>query len=696
VIFNKPFGPYTLVKKLATGGMAEVYLALKRRPAPFARTLALKCHLEHLNERAELVEMFYYEARLGGLLQHPNLIQVFDAARIDGRHTMVMEFVPGHTVEAITERLASRKEPIELRHALSIVAGAAAGLDHAHKVRDVDGTELRIVHRDVSPANVLVGYDGLARVFDFGVAIAAGRGDASGELAGKTAYMSPEQCRGRSVDARSDVFALGIVLHELLTGQRLFLRENQIKTIRAVTEDEIPVPSSIRTDLPDALDKIVLRALERNPDSRYSSALELFTDLDDFIHAADLATPAEETGRWLQFLFDEHVAETKAVIEKALMAPEQNEATVDLATFDLRTTRSLQALEAKAISSEQGDGLDALKTDAVAPILAPALAEQANQAMAEKLRTAQRMSRIFLVTTLLGILTAALVILSQITEPESDTSNVVAASATTVAAVVVESAPTAARIRVNGELREELTPTQLVLDAGTPISIDLELDGYVAFSGSITPVAQDPPQRLSHTFVVDPESPAAPIGSVRAIFTPEDATVFLDSEQREGGSPVEIDGLTLNRTYTLRFERAGYEPLYHAFRLDSGERLDIQLALAEALELGTVNIRSNPPGAAVLINDTETGTTPIEGLELVANQTYTIEVAASGYTRWRRQIRVRPDTVEDLEANLERPSRRDDSPRDRTGSEPSSGGTGSSTAEPSRPEPTRPTYELID
>ena len=171
MIFNKPFGRYRLIKKIAMGGMAEVFLAMKRGPGPFDKLVALKCILPHVNDDPRHVEMFYREARLGGLFTHSNLIDVYDAEPIEGRHTMAMEFVPGHTVEDLVERAGT--SGIAPRHALAIVADAALGLHHAHNVRDIDGTPLGLVHRDVSPHNILVGYDGIVRVFDFGVAVGA-------------------------------------------------------------------------------------------------------------------------------------------------------------------------------------------------------------------------------------------------------------------------------------------------------------------------------------------------------------------------------------------------------------------------------------------------------------------------------------------------------------------------------------------
>ncbi len=656
MIFNKRFGRYTLVKKLAMGGMAEVFLGLKRGPDRFEKLVALKRLHEHLADDAEVVGMFYTEARLGGLFEHPNLVAVFDADVIDGHHTMVMEFVPGQTVDELGKRLAARGEKMPVGLALSVVAEAADGLHQAHTARDFDGTALRIVHRDVSPQNILIAYDGAVRVFDFGVAVAASKGG-GGQLAGKTAYMSPEQCRGKEIDARSDVFALGIVLHELITGQSLFKRDNHIKSLRAITEDDVPAPSTLRAGVTPEVDAIVLKALARNPDERYESAHALQLALADHLAATnDLVVAHGALEQLMNRLFAPEMSETSAVIEKILLAPEQSEATIDLSTFDLRA-------EAEKVSGIHTGAADAGASPLTPALTTPGLSvgglgpvdAPANAAMAAQLRRAKRSNRMMGVVVAVALIAA--IVAFFLRPPLTVESEVVAtdeAAAAALVRVTLESDPPGARITVNGEERAETTPAQITLPEGVETTVELFVNGYLPFEQTLTPDSADNDSlRTFGDMQVDVDSENAPIGEVRVVFNPADAEVYINGELAGTGSPVALDGLALNREHQLRLSREGYETLYFPVRLDSADPLEVQLDLAEALDLGVLNIRSRPSGASIRINGEELGATPLEDLELPANQTYTIELRRSGHRRWRRAILLRPGAEEDIVAELQ-------------------------------------------
>jgi len=708
VVFNKRFGRYTLVKKVAVGGMAEVYLALKRGPNAFQRSVALKCILEHVNDDKKHVDMFYREARLGGLFQHPNLIQVFDAEPIEGRHTMVMEFVPGQTVEELAERSQASGSPVDVYFALTIIAGAALGLSHAHHARDLDGDRLDLVHRDVSPANILVGHDGSVKVFDFGVAVAASRGESGGELAGKTSYMSPEQCRGKSVDGRSDIFSLGIVLHELLTGKRLFKRDNHIKAIRAITEDEIEAPSTIREGIDPVVDAIVMKALARNPDERYADAAEIHRDITTFLVSQDALLDADDVANQMRTLFPDEIAELVAVIEKVLMAPEQSESTIDLATFDLRTTRANAAVPATPtggrVMHDQGKGLEDLLADADdEPRVSPIFQTQANAAVAQQLERARRTNiALGVVAVIFAIVAGVALFLSGNRSDTPDSAAVAESPQPMNVTVSIESTPPGAAIIVNGEQRTAVTPTDLVLPSGEQAEILLSLSGYADTTIEFTPAASSDPQRIRHEFVVDADSEFAPIGAVRINFQPENAQVFMGGELVGDASPVILENLPLNQEVTLRLEHDGFDTLHHSVRLRTADMLDIQLIMAEAIDLGTWTITSNPDGATVFIDDEEVGATPLENLQLPANRTYTIELQRQGYNRWRAQRQMRTGDDEVIEANLERPStgrNRDPAQQAGTGDR----GTDRATPDPPAqtepapdPEPEQRTYQLLD
>jgi len=277
---------YVLLRRLASGGMANVFLARRSGPGRFCRLLVLKCIHPHLARREEFRNAFLAEARLGGLMRHPNVVAVYDLVEQDGLPCMVQEFVHGRVVSALAQESVQRGRPLSDALSVDLVIQCLRGLGYVHHLSDpISGEPLGVVHRDVSPQNLLVGVDGRARIFDFGIAqsTAVGGRAHGGALAGKYPYLSPEQCRGETVDARSDLFSLGTILYELLTRTRLFKRDSQISTIRAVLEEPIPPPRSRRPDVPEQLERIVLRALERDREARYASAFDMTAELTAWI-----------------------------------------------------------------------------------------------------------------------------------------------------------------------------------------------------------------------------------------------------------------------------------------------------------------------------------------------------------------------------------------------------------------------------
>ncbi len=269
-----PFGRFLLVERVAIGGMAEVFAAVERGDAA-ARLLAVKRILPTLAEDRELVRMFLDEARLVVQLDHPGIVPVHELGRLGGGYYIAMDYVAGRDLRALADRFRRRGERLGVELAAHIAARAADALDHAHRGRGADGGELRVVHRDVSPANVLVGFDGTVRMIDFGIAQAAHRPAPSSVLRGKFGYMSPEMVRGLPVDRRSDVFALGVVLHELLTGERLFAAPTELAVMEKVRAAQAGPPSARNAAVPPELDRVVLRALSREPESRFAWASEL-------------------------------------------------------------------------------------------------------------------------------------------------------------------------------------------------------------------------------------------------------------------------------------------------------------------------------------------------------------------------------------------------------------------------------------
>ncbi len=296
-------GRYTIVRRIGSGGMAELYLVRARGIGGFDKLFALKLVLPHVADDPEFVSMFLDEARLAATLDHPNIAHVVDIGRVGDDHFYAMEYVHGRDLRAIVR--AAPPGPLPLAVALSMVMPAASGLHHAHERRGPDGTPQQLVHRDVSPSNLLVTYDGVVKLVDFGIARAEARSKATqaGVVKGKRGYMSPEQCRGDAVDRRSDVFGLGTLLWELTVGQRLFVGDNDYAVMSKIVFGMVPDPRQLVPQYPDALADIVMRALQRDPIGRQPTAEALALELEAFVHASHLRVGHHVLAEFMRGLF---------------------------------------------------------------------------------------------------------------------------------------------------------------------------------------------------------------------------------------------------------------------------------------------------------------------------------------------------------------------------------------------------------
>jgi serine/threonine-protein kinase len=288
---------YELVAELSSGGMATVYLGRVRGAVGFSRTVAVKRLHPQFSRDPDFVAMFLDEARLASRIGHPNVVPTIDVASSEGELFLVMEYVHGEALSAILRAVRARHSPVPLAMAGAVASGMLLGLHAAHETTDEHGRPLDIVHRDVSPQNVLVGADGMIRLVDFGIAKAAGRlqSTTEGAVKGKAGYMAPEQLEG-TVDRRCDLYATSVVLWEMLTGQRLFAGESQAQVLTKVLAGHIPSIRSLAPDVPEALEQVVLQGLERSPDRRFSTAREMERALR---RVSPIAT-AFDVAEWLE------------------------------------------------------------------------------------------------------------------------------------------------------------------------------------------------------------------------------------------------------------------------------------------------------------------------------------------------------------------------------------------------------------
>jgi serine/threonine-protein kinase len=312
-------GKYQMIAGLGHGGMADVFLAVVRGPVGFTKLQVIKRLRPNLAEENDFLSMFLDEARLAARLNHPNVVQTNEVGEASGQYFIAMEYLDGQPLNRILLR-ASKPEGLPLAIGLHILSDALAGLQHAHQLSDYDGTPLSVVHRDASPHNIFVTYDGGTKVVDFGIAKAASRSSETrdGVMKGKIAYMSPEQARCASVDCRADVFSVGIILWELVTGQRMWMGRSDMEILERLLAGTIPRARDVNPDVPAELDAICARALAVSRDDRYPTAAAFRDALRSYADDASLRVTAEDVGCYVADLFEHQRAELKTIIDRQL------------------------------------------------------------------------------------------------------------------------------------------------------------------------------------------------------------------------------------------------------------------------------------------------------------------------------------------------------------------------------------------
>ncbi len=315
---RRQLGKYEVLCRLSTGGMSAIYLAHQTGLAGFKKLVVLKTILPDIGGEEDFVGMFLEEARITAVFNHPNIAQVFELDTDDGQLFMAMEFVQGCTLVEMARACRQAKESIPLGLTLATVRDTALALHYAHNFTDARGRKQIVIHRDVAEKNIMVTYEGVTKLLDFGIAKALGRGGATsvGMVKGTSGYMSPEQIRGEPLDPRSDIFALGVVLHECLTGLRLFHGKTPEQGMMAALREDVQPPSKWNKEVPADLDAVVMKALQRDREKRFTTALEFARALERSVPPGSIWHP-EQCGEVVTKHFSERRVETRRLLESA-------------------------------------------------------------------------------------------------------------------------------------------------------------------------------------------------------------------------------------------------------------------------------------------------------------------------------------------------------------------------------------------
>jgi serine/threonine protein kinase/Flp pilus assembly protein TadD len=311
----KQFGKYQLLEKVAVGGMAELYRAKVTGDHGFEKLVAIKKILPHLTDEGNLVKAFIDEAKLAALLQHENIVQIYDFGSMNGEYFIAMEYLFGKDLRRLVHKARENAVPLSLENTLYIISRICAGLDYSHNLKDLQGKPLNIIHRDINPQNIFITYEGQVKIIDFGIAKAASHNSTTHEglIKGKLAYMSPEQANGQKIDRRSDIFSTGIILYELLTGKRMFQGETMNIYTRVRDAAYEPLHNLV-PDLPDKLHALVERALAKEPKERYQSSGEMLADLEECIFELSVRPNVRSFANFVKDFFrEEFTAEETAL-----------------------------------------------------------------------------------------------------------------------------------------------------------------------------------------------------------------------------------------------------------------------------------------------------------------------------------------------------------------------------------------------
>ncbi len=352
--FPERLGKYEVLQRLAIGGMAEIFLARSSGIEGFEKYVVIKRMLPKYVGNERFVTMFLDEARLAGRLQHQNIAQVYDIGQQDGQYFFAMEFLHGEDLRSLLATIAKRDQKIPLATALTIVAGTAAGLHHAHEEVTATGAALNIVHRDISPSNIIVTFGGGVKVVDFGIARAEVRDThtRAGALKGKRPYMSPEQCTaGAKVDRRSDVFSLGVVLWEMTTMSRLFRRhrhDNDIEIMDRIVKGDITPPRAMVRDYPEPLERVVMQALATDREARYPTCKAFLDELEEVAARLQLRLSSSALAEYVESVFGKRPKPWRSGSQLAIDPTEVLEQTISSVDgTDSEDTTDVQAVTAR-------------------------------------------------------------------------------------------------------------------------------------------------------------------------------------------------------------------------------------------------------------------------------------------------------------------------------------------------------------
>lgn len=592
-------GQYYLLEKIAQGGMAEIFKGLAYDLHGIQRTVVIKKILPHAAANPEFIEMLVAEAKIAVMLSHGNIAQIFDLGIAGEDYFIVMEYVDGRTVSQVQRESLAQGRYMPIPIACHIAADAAAGLGYMHQRCDEQGQPLRIVHRDVSPQNIMLNSSGTVKIIDFGIAKARTKLETTevGILKGKFAYMSPEHARGQIIDHRSDVFSLGVMLHELLTGRRLFKAKDHRDTLKNVRRADVPRPSTMREGIPEALDLVVLRALHRDVDERYQSADAMRRDLLKVLHHE---------------FPDFRVAHVADYVSELFLQPD-GEVTEegDARTPFLIIDHTQSAIDAKAI--DEGTVVHIGENDDSYAV--PFLGDDASETATENTNTSRGEE----------------------------------------VSLTMQRSSWRVRIELWWEavLERLRTPAPRWMLA-VALVCALSLLGWLS-----APYVQEYFSKPAAPEMVMPEPPVQrveAVSEIRVTSQPPGAQVFVDDVETTCITPCTLPDLVNGREYRLGWHLVGYRFAESAVVVQGLQEQKIDMVLV--IDYATLSVGSTPAGARVTLGGREVGVTPWSAEKIDPGQAVQLRLDLPGYEPLVEDVPMPPGRDVKIHRSLRRQGKR--------------------------------------
>jgi serine/threonine protein kinase len=639
------FGRYILLDRINVGGMAEVFRGKMEGVQGFERMVALKRILPNIAADPDFIEMFVDEAKLAVQLQHANIAQIFDLGTVDDSYYIAMEYVSGTDLRSMWDRARQRNRLLPIAMSCHVMQRVCEGLDAAHRKKDDQGNDIGLVHRDVSPQNVLISFEGEVKVIDFGIAKAANKVSKTqaGVLKGKFGYMSPEQVRGIDLDNRSDIFAVGIILYELLVGDRLFLGESDFSTLEKVRNVEMVPPTRLNKNLSPHLERIVMKALAKQREDRYRYASEMAEDLQRYLFATNQPFSRTDLQRYMQQHFKEELGKEKDRLEryKAITFDQfkdeetrsnsnpfghvPTEANVSfqnpLARPDPLARQPTQSMVSPPVGQREVVSIPNRPQFVAPPYVAPAPPPPRIPAWAAGL-----------IGALLVVLLVVVGILVMRLNPEP-----------TLGAVVIDAKPAGAEILLNDRLVANEAPFTIELETGNYV-LTVRAPGHKEV---IRPVRVEPGVQVQETFVLE-RVPGKGVISVET--EPPGLAIFIDGAPTGKVTPAQVDGLHSGSIEVMLKRVDG--SIVHRARMQIDEAGPAQLSVDTRRLRPILDVTSTPEGAKVTVNGHTMGTTPLTIPGLQAGEKATVRVERAGCQPYEETVSMEKATVSLVDAVL--------------------------------------------